>query len=72
MGYACDDGSTLNVAYDQDTAVVYEAGTPPIVLYSVPSDQGSRWVAGASQLVGLGEQVYWTRQGGYTRACARG
>jgi hypothetical protein len=72
IGYACDDGSTLNVAFDQDTAVVYEAGTPPIVLYSVPSDQGSRWVAGASQLVGLGEQVYWTRQGGYTRACARG
>jgi hypothetical protein len=51
---------------------VYESNAAPIVLLAAPSQQGARWVAGFSQLVGLGEQVYWTREGGDTRACQRG
>ncbi|MEJ0012057.1 MAG: MliC family protein [Bauldia sp.] len=70
--FLCDDGSTINVAFQQDTAVVYEPGAPPVVLFSAPSQSGTRWIAGLSQLVGLGEQVFWTRQGGNSRACQRG
>lgn len=71
LTFFCDDGSTINVAFQQNTAAVYEPGAPPVVLFGVPSQSGSRWVAGQSQLVGLGEQVYWTRRGN-TRACQRG
>jgi hypothetical protein len=71
IGYACDDGSYISVTFGGNTAAVYDQGSTPVVLFAVPSQQGARWVAGASQLVGLGEQVYWT-VGGYTRACARG
>jgi hypothetical protein len=72
LTFFCDDGSTINVAFQQNTAAVYEPGAPPVVLFSVPSQGGSRWIAGQSQLVGLGEQVYWTRQGMNSRACQRG
>lgn len=70
--FFCDDGSSINVAFDRNTAAVYESGAPPVVLFSVPSQDGARWIAGQSQLVGMGEQVFWTRQGGYPRTCQRG
>jgi hypothetical protein len=71
IGYACDDGSYISVAFSGDTAAVYDQGSAPVVLFAAPSSQGSRWIAGQSQLVGFGEQVYWTERG-YTRACRRG
>jgi hypothetical protein len=71
MAFACDDGSYINVAFGDGTAVVYEGGSRPIVLLSAPSQDGQRWAAGPSQLVGLGEQIYWTRDGGYARTCQR-
>jgi hypothetical protein len=72
IAFICDDGSAISVSFSGDTAAVYDRDGPPVVLFAAPSQEGSRWVAGRSQLVGLGEQVYWTRQGGYTRACQRG
>jgi len=72
MAFVCDDGSAIDVAFDAETAVVYEPGTPPVILFSTPSAGGQRWVAGLSQLVGEGENIYWTRDGGYARTCGRG
>jgi hypothetical protein len=72
MGFVCDDGSSINVAFDAQTAVVYEPGTPPVVLFSARSAGGQRWVAGLSELVGEGENIYWTREGDYARTCQRG
>lgn len=70
-GFVCNDGSSINIAFDSQTAVVYEPGARPVVLYSAPSDQGAMWIAGRSQLVGQGENIYWTR-GSFTRTCQRG
>ena len=69
VSYRCDDGSGLAVAFSADTAVVSEYGAPPVVLFQAPSQGGARYVAGLSELVGAGEQIFWTRQGGFTRAC---
>jgi hypothetical protein len=69
VGYQCDDGSTLDVTYSGNSAVVSEFNAPPVVLYRAPAPAGVRYAAGLSQLVGQGEQILWTRQGGFTRAC---
>jgi hypothetical protein len=69
IGYQCDDGSTLDVTYSGNSAVVSEFNASPVVLFRAPAPAGVRYVAGLSQLVGEGEQILWTRQGGYTRAC---
>jgi hypothetical protein len=39
------------------------------VLFRTPSPAGVRYAGGLSQLVGQGEQILWTRQGRFTRAC---
>ena len=70
VGYACDDGSSLTVAYDATSAVVSEIGVPPIFLFQAPSDDGSvRYIAGLNELIGEGEQIFWTREGSFSRAC---
>ena len=70
VGYACDDNSFLTVTYDINSAVVSEIGVPPIFLFQAPSNDGSvRYIAGLNELVGQGEQIFWTREGGFSRAC---
>ena len=70
VSFACDDGSDVNATFSGNTAVVYEPGLPPVVLYQAPSQQGQLYVAGRSQLIGQGEDIYWTRGGGDTRTCS--
>jgi hypothetical protein len=70
VGYACDDNSFLTVTYDVNSAVVSEMGVPPIFLFQAPSGGESvRYIAGLNELIGEGEQIYWTRDGGFTRSC---
>lgn len=70
VGYACDDNSFLTVTYDVNSAVVTELGVPPIFLFQAPSDDGSvRYIAGLNELIGEGEQIFWTREGGFSRTC---
>ncbi|HEY5082676.1 MAG TPA: MliC family protein [Bauldia sp.] len=70
MSYACDDGSGLGATFSGNTAAVFEPGMRPIVLYRAPSRAGQRYVAGGSQLIGEGENIYWTRAGEGTRTCS--
>jgi hypothetical protein len=71
VGFACNDGAFISVAFDQNTAVVNEAGFPPTVLLRTPSQGGARYVGGGSELIGLAEQILWTRVGGFGRTCIR-
>jgi hypothetical protein len=69
IGYRCDDGSTIAVTFTGDTALVSEFNAPPVVLFQTPAPFGARYVAGNSELIGEGEEILWTRRGGFTRAC---
>ncbi len=70
MNYSCDDGSEIGATFSRNTAAVFEPDAPPIVLYRAPSPSGQRYVAGGSQLIGEGENVYWTRAGEGMRTCS--
>jgi hypothetical protein len=71
VGFRCNDGAFLSIAFDQDTAVVNEPGFPPLVLLRTPSQGGIRYVGGGSELIGLDEQIFWTRGGAFGRTCIR-
>ena len=71
VGFRCDDGMFLSIAFDQDTAVVNEPGFPPLVLLRTPSQGGIRYVGGGSELIGLDEQIFWSRSGAFGRTCIR-
>lgn len=72
VGFRCNDGAFLSVAFDQNTALVNEPGFAPVVLIRTP-DQGSgaRYVGGGSELIGLAEQILWSRAGTFGRTCIR-
>lgn len=72
VGFRCNDGAFLSVAFDQDTALVNEPGFPPVVLLRTPGQgAGARYVGGGSELIGLAEQILWTRAGSFGRTCIR-
>ncbi|MCR4281727.1 MAG: hypothetical protein NUV72_01665, partial [Bauldia sp.] len=71
IGFVCDDGSFISVAFDQSTAVVTEPGAPPVVLFRSADQGGARYVGGLSELIGFAEQIQWTRDGGFARTCRR-
>jgi hypothetical protein len=72
VGFLCNDGAFLSVAFDQNTAVVNEPGFAPVVLLRTPSQgSGARYVGGGSELIGLAEQIMWNRAGGFGRSCIR-
>lgn len=68
--YFCEDGSSIAVGFGDDTALVSEPGGPPIVLFTVPSQGGARFLSGLSELIVAGPEVYWTREGMPQRVCA--
>ncbi len=60
----------LGATFRGNTAVVDEPGVPPVVLFLAGSaGDGQRYVAGRSELIGQGEDIYWTREGGPARTC---
>ncbi len=70
VSFACDDGSNLSATFRGNTVVVDEPGVPPVVLFLAgATGQGQRYAAGRSQLVGQGEDIYWSREGGPSRTC---
>ena len=70
--FECEDGSTLSATFGPASATVYEPDYPPVTLPEVPfNGDGRRFAAGPAQLVGEGEDVYWTRGGGPPRTCHR-
>jgi pyruvate/2-oxoglutarate dehydrogenase complex dihydrolipoamide acyltransferase (E2) component len=72
VSYSCRDGSALIVTFDPQraTAVIAEPGAPPVVLFRTPSQRGDRFAAGPSALIGLDEEIRWTRFGERPRVCA--
>lgn len=72
VSYSCRDGSGLTVTYDprRATAVLAEPGAPPVVLFRTTSQRGDRFAAGPSALIGLDEEIRWTRFGEPPRVCA--
>ena len=72
VGFRCDDGAFLSVAFDQYSAIVNEPGFGPVVLLRTPSQgSGAQYVGGGSELIGLAEQILWTRNGTFGRTCIR-
>jgi hypothetical protein len=70
--FACNDGSYISAGFGPSSATVYEPGFPPLTLVEVPfNGDGRRFVAGSAQLIGQGEDVYWSRYGGQAVACSR-
>ena len=69
--FRCDNGAFVSVTFDDanDSALVVEPGTPMVVLRRVPSPGGARYVAGASELVGFGEDISWSRSGEPPSTC---
>jgi hypothetical protein len=70
VSFACDDGTSLSATFSGNSAAVYEPGLPPVVLFQAPAQQGQRYLAGRSQLIGQGESIYWTREGAPARTCS--
>jgi hypothetical protein len=71
VGFMCNDGAFISVAFDQTTALVNEPGFPPVVLLRTQSQGGARYVGGGAELIGLADQILWTRSGGFARTCLR-
>ena len=72
VSFQCNDGSYISASFGAASATVYEPNFPPLTLPEVPySGDGRRFVAGGAQLVGQGEDVYWSRYGGQGIACRR-
>ena len=70
--FQCEDGSTLSATFGPASATVYRPDRPPVTLPEVPfNGDGRRFAAGPMQLVGEGEDVYWTRGGGPPLTCHR-
>lgn len=72
VGFVCNDGIYLSVAFDEATAMVTEPGYPPVVLLRTPSQGGARYVGGGAELIGLADRILWTRSGTLARSCMRG
>jgi hypothetical protein len=72
IAFGCDNGRSIGVTFDaaDSTAVVTEFGAPPVVLFRTASSRGARYVAGASELIGLAETVTWSRNGEFPSACS--
>jgi hypothetical protein len=71
VGFLCNDGAFISVAFDQSTALVNEPGFPPVVLLRTQSQGGARYVGGGAELIGLADQILWTRSAGFARTCLR-
>lgn len=71
VGFRCNDGSFLSIAFERDTAMVNEPGYPPVIVLRTDSQGGARYVGGGSELIGLAEQVLWSRPGVPPRTCLR-
>ncbi len=72
VSFACDDGSFISATFGPASATVYEPNFPPLTLPEAPfNGDGRRFAAGNAQLVGQGEDVYWSRYGGQGIACHR-
>ncbi len=71
--FACDDGSFINVVFDDANArviVTDPAAGPPMSLRRVASRQGARYVGrGGDELVGYAETISWSRGGSYPATC---
>jgi len=69
--FFCDNGEVITVTFNgaQQTAVVTEAGAPPLVLHWDPS-RNTRYSAGPARLVLPGDgEARWSRFGGPAVAC---
>ncbi|HVZ14823.1 MAG TPA: hypothetical protein VG894_10220, partial [Bauldia sp.] len=72
VSFVCNDGSYISAAFGAASATVYEPNFPPLTLPEVPfTGDGRRFAAGPAQLVGQGEDIYWSRYGGPGVACQR-
>jgi hypothetical protein len=71
--FACEDGSFINVVFDDANArvIVTDAGGgPPTSLGRVASRHGARYVDdGGDELVGYAETITWSRGGSYPATC---
>jgi len=69
--FFCDNGEAITVTFNgaQQTAVLTEAGAPPLVLHWDPS-RNTRYTAGAARLVLPSDgEVRWSRFGGPPLTC---
>jgi hypothetical protein len=69
--FLCEDGSAIRVTFDDasQSALVMQAGAPPVVLRRVASSDGARYLAGGAELVGHAEDITWRRPGGFRSTC---
>jgi hypothetical protein len=73
--FFCDNGEAITVTFNgaQQTAVLTEAGAPPLVLHWDPSRSSTRYSAGPARLVLPSDgEARWSRFGGPAVACFEG
>ena len=65
VDYVCVNGGYLRVTYNgrQQTALLSEPGAPPMLLYFVPGGAAQRYANGPARLVGIDEEIRWSRYG---------
>lgn len=66
--FACEDGSSMAVAFSGGTARLNIAGSEAL-LSQLPSGSGIHYAGGGHDLRGKGDELTWTDPGGQRRQC---